>query len=57
MPTFTARSSFRPRAVRGLPKAIELMARREKVILDRARAPGFNARAMREALREAGEIH
>ena len=45
------------RAVRGLPKAIELMARREKVILDRARAPGFNARAMREALREAGEIH
>ena len=45
------------RAVRALPKAIELMARREKVILDRARAPGFNARAMREALRESGEIH
>ncbi len=44
-------------AVRTLPKAIDLMARREKVILDRARAPGFNARAMREALRESGEIH
>ena len=44
-------------AVRGLPKAIELMARREKVILDRARAQGFNAGAMREALREANEIH
>ena len=44
-------------AVRGLPKAIQLMARREKVILDRARAPGFNARAMGEALRESGEIH
>jgi Aldolase/RraA len=44
-------------AVRGLPKAIELMARREKVILDRARAPGFNAHAMREALRESGQIH
>ena len=57
MPTFTARSSFRPRAVRALPKAIELMARREKVILDRARATGFNARAMREALRESREIH
>jgi Aldolase/RraA len=44
-------------AVRALPEAIALMARREKVILDRARAPGFNARAMREALREAGQIH
>ena len=44
-------------AVRALPKAIDLMARREKVILDRARAPGFNALAMREALRELGEIH
>jgi regulator of RNase E activity RraA len=44
-------------AVRALPKAIDLMARREKVILDRARAQGFNARAMRDALRESGEIH
>lgn len=43
--------------VRTLPKAIDLIARREKVILDRARAPGFNALAMREALRESGEIH
>jgi regulator of RNase E activity RraA len=44
-------------AVCGLPKAIKLMARREKAILDRARAPGFNARAMREALHQASEIH
>jgi regulator of RNase E activity RraA len=44
-------------AVRALPKAIDLIARREKVILDRARAPGFNALAMRAALRESGEIH
>lgn len=44
-------------AVRALPKAIDLISRREKVILDRARAHGFNARAMRDALREAGEIH
>jgi regulator of RNase E activity RraA len=43
--------------VRSLPKAIELIARREKVILDCARAPGFNARAMREALRQSAEIH
>jgi regulator of RNase E activity RraA len=44
-------------AVRALPKAIDLISRREKVILDRARAHGFDARAMRDALREAGEIH
>jgi len=44
-------------AVRALPKAIDLISRREKVILDRARAHGFNARAMRDALRESGEIH
>jgi regulator of RNase E activity RraA len=43
--------------VRALPKAIDLMARREKVILDRARAPGFTSGAMREALRQSGEIH
>src|ERR1700679_2229484 len=41
-------------AVRALPKAIDLISRREKVILDRARAHGFSARAMREALREGG---
>jgi hypothetical protein len=44
-------------AVRALPKAIDLLTRREKVILDRARARGFNALAMRDALRESGEIH
>jgi len=31
--------------------------RREKVILDVARASGFNAAKMREAMRGAGEIH
>ena len=44
-------------AVRALPKAIDLISRREKVILDRARSHGFSARAMRDALRESGEIH
>jgi regulator of RNase E activity RraA len=43
--------------VRALPKAIDLMARREKVILDRARSPGFTSSAMRDALRQSGEIH
>ena len=45
------------KAVRALPKAIDLISRREKVILDRARAHGFNALAMGDALRESGEIH
>ena len=44
-------------AVRALPKAIDLVARREKVILDRARSADFNSAAMREALRASGEIH
>jgi regulator of RNase E activity RraA len=44
-------------AVRALPKAIDLLTRREKVILDRARAPGFTSRDMREALSQSREIH
>ncbi|HEV7479505.1 MAG TPA: RraA family protein [Roseiarcus sp.] len=44
-------------AVRALPKAIDLLTRREKVILDRARAPGFTSRDMREALSRSREIH
>ena len=40
-----------------LPAAIDLVSRREKVILDMARAPGFNAAKMREALKKSGEIH
>jgi regulator of RNase E activity RraA len=44
-------------AVRRLPEAIDLIARREKAILDMARAPGFSSARMREALKRAGEIH
>lgn len=44
-------------AVTQLPAAIDLIARREKAILDLARAPGFSPAVMREALRRAGEIH
>lgn len=40
-----------------LPAAIDLITRREKVILDLAKSPGFNAQVMREALRKSGEIH
>jgi hypothetical protein len=44
-------------AVRKLPDAIELISRREKVILDMARAEGFTSAKMRDALKRAGEIH
>jgi regulator of RNase E activity RraA len=44
-------------AVRKLPAAIELGARREKVILDMARSDGFNVAKLREALSRADEIH
>ncbi len=44
-------------AVRQLPAAIDLIARREKVILDIARAPDFTPAKLREALKRAGEIH
>jgi len=43
--------------VKKLPAAIDLCMRREKVILDMAKAPGFNADKMRQALKTAGEIH
>ncbi len=43
--------------VKKLPDAIDLCTRREKVILDMARAPGFTGAKMREALKKAGEIH
>jgi regulator of RNase E activity RraA len=44
-------------AVKALPAAIDLVSRREKVILDMARAPGFTSAQMRAALKQAGEIH
>ena len=44
-------------AVRRLPDAIDLIARREKVILDICAAPGFTAAKLREAVRQSGEIH
>lgn len=44
-------------AVQQLPAAIDLIARREKVILDICRAPGFTAAKLREAVKRAAEIH
>ena len=44
-------------AVRKLPAAIDLIMRRERVILDVCAAPGFTPAKLREALRRSGEIH
>ena len=44
-------------AVRGLPAAIDLIARREKVVLDMCKRSDFNIAALREALAKADEIH
>jgi regulator of RNase E activity RraA len=44
-------------AVKKLPAAIELIARREKVILDVCRDPGFTPAKLRDAIRRSGEIH
>lgn len=44
-------------AVRKLPAAIELGARREKVILDICKDPEFSMAKLREALSRADEIH
>lgn len=40
-----------------IPAAVDLIARREAVILARARAEGFGIESLREALAQAREIH
>jgi hypothetical protein len=44
-------------AVKQLPDAIELVVRREKLILEMARSPGFNSVKMREVLKRVNQIH
>jgi regulator of RNase E activity RraA len=43
-------------ALEKLPAAIDLMARREKVILEAARQPGFSPQKMREAMAAAEQV-
>jgi regulator of RNase E activity RraA len=43
--------------VKTLPGAIDLVSRREKVILDLCKEPGFSLETLRGALKKAGEIH
>lgn len=40
-----------------IPRACDLLSRKEAVILDMARAPGFNVAKLREALAKQDEIH
>lgn len=47
---------FKPDELPKLPAAIDLMARREKVILDAARAPGFDFERLRAALAAAEQV-
>jgi regulator of RNase E activity RraA len=44
-------------AVKALPAAIDLVARREKVILDICASPDFSPAKLREAVMRSGEIH
>lgn len=43
-------------ALERMPDAIDLMARREKVILDAARKPGFDVAKLREAFAAADQV-
>jgi regulator of RNase E activity RraA len=44
-------------AIKELPAAAALLARREKVIIDAARSPGFSVARLRQAFAEQEEIH
>src|SRR5215469_6939798 len=44
-------------AVKKIPAAVGLLTRREKVIIDAARSPGFSVARLRQAFAEQEEIH
>ena len=44
-------------AVARIPAAVELIARREAVILEAARAPGFGIEALKKAMADSADIH
>ena len=44
-------------AVQALPAAVELVQRREKVILDACKEPGFDIARLKEAMARSTEIH
>lgn len=44
-------------SVKKIPAAIDLLTRKEAVILDMAKQPGFNVEILKDALRRADDIH
>ena len=44
-------------AIDKIPAAVDLLQRKEKVILDMAKAPGFTFEKLADALRKQDEIH
>ena len=46
-----------PEAVKGLPAAVDLLTRREAVILECARGPGFDIERLRRAMADSADIH
>jgi regulator of RNase E activity RraA len=46
-----------PEAVRDIPAAVALIARREKVIIDASKTPGFSVARLRQAFAEQEDIH
>jgi regulator of RNase E activity RraA len=44
-------------AIKELPAAVTLLTRREKVIIDAAKSPGFSVARLRQAFAEQEEIH
>ena len=46
-----------PDAVEKLPAAIDLLSRREKVLIEASKQPGFSIERLRQAYREQDEIH
>ena len=48
---------IQPEAVREIPAAVALIARREKVIIDASKTPGFSVARLRQAFDEQEDIH
>jgi regulator of RNase E activity RraA len=44
-------------AVAKIPAAVDLLARRERVLIEASRRPGFSVERLRQAFREQDEIH
>ena len=46
-----------PEAVKELPAAVDLLTRREAVILESARGPDFGIEKLRQAMADSADIH